>query len=241
MGSMLRTDPTRKNPFKIHFKDVKPTDWFYNAVMYVQQNGIFSGTGNDSFSPDGTMTRAMYVTVLGRIAGVDASKYTTSVFTDVQPNVWYAPYVQWAVEKGITSGTGNNRFTPDTAITREQMATLTLRYFEGDNIPYQTNASVTTKPNDISNISPWAVDAVVKLWQAGLLTGDANGNFNPQSKATRAEAATFAMRSNEVVKTTAATEPTATAEPTPTPSRMNGDRTLEAVADRKHRLLYHYV
>ncbi|WP_256759504.1 S-layer homology domain-containing protein [Cohnella sp. WQ 127256] len=189
-----------QQPLQNTFKDVKLTDWFYNAVTYVQQNGIFGGTGNDSFSPDGTMTRAMYVTVLGRMAGVDVSKYTMSKFADVQADAWYAPYVQWAVEKGITSGMGNHKFAPDTAITREQMATLTLRFFEVYNIPYQTNASLTSKPNDLSNISPWAVDAIVKLWQAGLLAGDANGNFNPRTIATRAEAATFAMRSNEVVK-----------------------------------------
>ncbi|MFK7693050.1 InlB B-repeat-containing protein [Paenibacillus sp. HJGM_3] len=208
------------------FGDVEPTDWFYNAVTYVQQNGIFNGTGNDSFSPSGTMTRAMYVTVLGRMAGVDASKYTAATFADIQADAWYAPYVQWAVEQGITSGTGNDSFTPDMDITREQMATLTLRFFEAYHIPYQTNASVTTKPKDLSSISPWAVDAIVKLWQAGLLTGDANGNYNPQSKATRAEAATFAMRSNEVVKTAAPTEPTKPAEPTktptPTPTPTNG-------------------
>ncbi|GGD80980.1 InlB B-repeat-containing protein [Paenibacillus nasutitermitis] len=202
------------------FQDVKPTDWFYDAVIYVQQNGIFSGTGSGSFSPRGTMTRAMYVTVLGRIAGVDVSKYTTSEFTDVQPSVWYAPYVQWAVEKGITGGTGVNKFSPDANVSREQMATLTLRYFESENISYQTSGSVTTKPNDIAGISPWAVDAVVKLWQAGLLIGDANGNFNPKSSASRAEAAAFCMRSNEVVKAWASQNQV---DPTPTPTPENGN------------------
>ncbi|ANY66428.1 hypothetical protein BBD42_08120 [Paenibacillus sp. BIHB 4019] len=179
------------------FEDVTSSAWFYDAVMYVKQNGLFSGTSNDRFSPDATMSRAMFVTVLGRIAKVDASKYKTSAFTDVQPGDWYAPYVQWAIERGITSGTGSNRFSPDAAISREQMATLTLKYFESDGVPYQTNASAST-PNDISAISPWAVDAAVKLWQAGLFTGDANGNFEPHSKATRAEAAALFMRTDKV-------------------------------------------
>ncbi|WP_337103818.1 InlB B-repeat-containing protein [Paenibacillus sp. YIM B09110] len=206
------------------FQDVKPTDWFYNAVTYVQQNGIFSGTGNNSFSPQGTMTRAMYVTVLGRIAGIDASKYTSSAFTDVQQAAWYAPYVQWAVEKGITSGTGPNIFSPNALISREQMATLTLRYFEIENIAYQTGDGVTTKPNDLADISPWAVDAVVKLWQAGVLTGDANGNVNPRAYASRAEAAVFCMRSNEAVKGSGnqiPVDPTPTPTPTPTPEGEN--------------------
>lgn len=204
----------------LQFEDIKSSDWFYNAVTYVQQNGLFSGTDNDRFSPNGTMTRAMYVTVLGRMAGVDVSQYTTSTFGDVRSNAWYMPYVQWAVDKGITGGTGNHKFSPDTAITREQMATLTLRFFEVYNIPYQTNVSLTSKPNDITDISSWAVDAIVKLWQAGLLTGDANGNFNPHSHATRAEAATFSMRSNEVVKAGTTPDPE---EPTPssTPTTTN--------------------
>ncbi|WP_337100091.1 S-layer homology domain-containing protein [Paenibacillus sp. YIM B09110] len=181
------------------FEDVAPTAWFYDAVMYVKHNGIFSGTSKDRFSPNATMSRAMFVTVLGRIAKVDVSQYKTSAFTDVQPGDWYAPYVQWAIERGITSGTGGNRFSPNAAISREQMATLTLKYFESDGIPYQTNDSTST-PNDISAISPWAVDAAVKLWQAGLFAGDANGNFQPHSKATRAEAAVLFMRADKVAR-----------------------------------------
>lgn len=220
-GSVAATNnPDEQQAPQQSFKDIKPTDWFYDAITYVQQSGIFSGTDKDSFSPGGTMTRAMYVTVLGRMAGVDVSQYATLVFTDVQPTAWYAPYVQWAVDKGITSGSGNHIFSPDAPITREQMATLTLRFFEVYKIPYQTNVSLTSKPKDISNISPWAVDAIVKLWQAGLITGDAKGNFNPRSQASRAEAATFCMRSNEVVKAVAT--PGSTTKPsTPTTIEQN--------------------
>src|SRR5690606_18037637 len=89
------------------FQDVSPTDWFYDAVIYVQLNGIFSGTGADTFSPKGTMTRAMYVTALGRMAGVDVSEYSTSSFADVQAGAWYAPYVEWATSRGITVGMGD--------------------------------------------------------------------------------------------------------------------------------------
>ncbi|WP_246067152.1 InlB B-repeat-containing protein [Paenibacillus koleovorans] len=141
----------------------------------------------------------MFVTVLGRIAKVDAAQFQNSAFTDVQLDAWYAPYVQWAIESGITSGTGNNNFSPDAAISREQMAVLTLRYFESDRIPYPT-MDRASKPNDISGISPWAVDAAVKLWQAGLFAGDENGNFQPHSEATRAEAAALLMRTNKVAR-----------------------------------------
>ncbi|MFD2672162.1 InlB B-repeat-containing protein [Marinicrinis sediminis] len=204
------------------FEDVNPADWYYDAVQYVQQNGIFSGTGNGNFSPKGTMTRAMYITVLGRIAGVDVSAYTTSVFTDVQPDSWYGPYVQWAVEKGITSGTGDHTFSPDSTVSREQIAALTLRYFEVENISYQTNSSVTTEPSDIAKISPWAVEAVIKLWQAGVLKGDQQGNFNPKSNAIRAEAAVISMTSNEVVRVWAAQNEESSPETPATPEEEDG-------------------
>jgi len=211
------------------FQDVSPTDWFYDAVVHVQEKGIFSGTNASSFSPKGTMTRAMYVTALGRMAGVDAGAYSTSSFADVQAGSWYAPYVEWAVKKGITDGTGDRKYSPDATVSREQMATMTLRYFESEQIPYQTENPVTTEPGDLGDVSPWAADAVIKLWQAGVFTGDEKGNFNPRAQATRAEAAVLFMRNNAVVEAwknqnqtpvtpTPTPTPTPTVTPTPTPS-----------------------
>jgi len=201
------------------FQDVRPTDWFYDAAVYVRKNGIFGGTGGGAFSPKGTMTRAMYVTALGRMAGVDVSEYSAPSFADVPAGIWYAPYVEWAVKKGITSGTGVRNFSPDATVSREQMATLTLRYFESYQIPYQTSNLVTTKPGDVANVSSWATDAVVKLWQAGLFDGDSNGNFNPHKQATRAEAAVFFMRNNAIVE---AWKNQNQETPTPTSDTDNG-------------------
>nr|WP_285859148.1 InlB B-repeat-containing protein [Paenibacillus sp. MER 99-2] len=208
------------------FQDVSPTDWFYDAVVHVQEKGIFSGTDASTFSPKGTMTRAMYVTALGRMAGVDVSQYSTSSFADVQAGSWYGPYVEWAVKQGITDGTGGGKYSPNTTVSREQMATMTLRYFESEQIPYQTENLVTTKPGDLASVSPWATDSVIKLWQAGVFTGDQKGNFNPRAQATRAEAAVLFMRNNAVVEAwkqqnptpaTPAPEPTPTVTPTPAP------------------------
>ncbi|MGE6667117.1 InlB B-repeat-containing protein [Paenibacillus xylanexedens] len=182
------------------FQDVSPTDWFHDAVVQVQDKGIFSGTTASTFSPKGTMTRAMYVTVLGRMAGVDTGAYSTSSFADVQVGSWYAPYVEWAVKEGITDGTGGGKYSPNATVSREQMATMTLRYFESEQIPYQTENTVTTEPGDLADVSPWAADAVVKLWQAGVFTGDEKGNFKPLAQATRAEAAVLFMRNNAVVE-----------------------------------------
>ncbi|WP_339787703.1 InlB B-repeat-containing protein [Paenibacillus sp. FSL R7-0313] len=211
------------------FQDVSPTDWFHDAVVHVQEKGIFSGTNANSFSPKGTMTRAMYVTALGRMAGVDTGAYSTSSFADVQAGSWYAPYVEWAVKEGITDGTGGGKYSPNATVSREQMATMTLRYFESEQIPYQTENPVTTEPGDLGDVSPWAADAVIKLWQAGVFTGDEKGNFNPRAQATRAEAAVLFMRNNAVVEAwknqnqtpvtpTPTPTPTPTVTPTPTPS-----------------------
>ena len=181
-------------------QDVLPTDWFYDAVCYVLNNGIFNGTGEGRFTPRGTMTRAMYVTALGRMAGVDVSRYSgpgSSVFADVPADAWYAPYVAWAAEAGITGGTGGGMFSPETTITREQMATLLVRFYDLYRIPLPEVQSQDAAPADLEEISPWAADAVIKLWRAGLMVGDENGRFHPHQEATRAEAAVTFMRSDE--------------------------------------------
>ncbi|WP_434752918.1 InlB B-repeat-containing protein [Paenibacillus amylolyticus] len=202
-----------------NFQDVSPKDWFHDAVIQMQEKGIFSGTTASTFSPKGTMTRAMYVTALGRMAGVDTGAYTNSSFADVQKGTWYAPYIEWAVKKGITDGMGGGKYSPDATVSREQMATMTLRYFESEQIPYQTGNPITTEPGDLAKISPWAAEAVVKLWQAGVFTGDEKGNFNPRVQASRAEAAVLFMRNNAVVEAWKSQNPsTVTPTPTPTPT-----------------------
>lgn len=182
------------------FKDVSPNNWFYNSVMQSANENIFSGINKDTFSPNDSMTRAMYVTIMGRIAQVDKN-YSINNFsyTDLKADAYYVPYVMWAVEKGITQGIGNNKFNPDSKITREQMATFTVRFFDAYEIPYPEN-TVTILPKDLDEVSPWAQEAVLKLWSSGLFKGDEKGNFNPENNATRAEAAAFSLRINEKIE-----------------------------------------
>lgn len=183
------------------FTDVKETDWFYDAVRYVRVNGIFSGTSATTFEPNRTMTRGMFVTVLGRMTGVDAGRYQgESSFSDVPADAYYAPYVAWAVKHGVTVGTGGGRFSPDALINREQMATFFVRYFEKFDVDYTTGAVITTTPEDIDTVSPYARDAVLKLWKTGILNGD-GVNFDPAGNASRAQAATLCMRTDKSVKT----------------------------------------
>ena len=183
------------------FTDVKEGDWCYDAVQYARVNGFFNGTSKTTFTPNGTMTRGMFVTVLGRMADVDADAYQgRSEFSDVPAHMYYAPYVAWAVKHGITNGTGGGKFSPDALINRQQMATFFVRYFEAFGVDYETGANITTQPADLSKVAPYAQDAVLKLWKQGLLNGDGT-NFNPQGNATRAQTATLAMRTDKAVDT----------------------------------------
>ena len=181
------------------FTDIKEESWCYDAVQYANINGIFKGISESLFSPNGTMTRGMFMTVLGRMAGVDTSKYQgTGKFTDVKDSDYYAPYVEWAAQFGITSGTTPETFSPNKTINREEMAVFFVRYFEAFNIDYDTGANITTVPEDIDSVSDFAKDAVMKLWKTGFFGGDGK-NFNPKANATRAEAATVCQRTDNAV------------------------------------------
>lgn len=111
------------------FKDVKTDDWYYEAVQYVNSKGLFNGTGTNEFSPGDSMTRGMFVTVLGKANKLDTSAYGSSKFKDVSANAYYAPYVTWAAEVGVVNGTSATTFSPDTVCTRAQIVTFLCRAF----------------------------------------------------------------------------------------------------------------
>ncbi len=183
------------------FADVKSGSWYEAAVLYARANGFFDGTSATTFEPDGPMTRAMFVTVLGRMAGVEAADYAGATdFIDVAEGTWYAPFVKWAARYGITTGTGNGKFLPDGRITREEMAVFFVRYFETFDAMPKADTTVTTKPADLDEVSSWAQDAVLKLWALGLLNGD-GVNFAPKDKATRAQTAALCQRTDKAVET----------------------------------------
>lgn len=183
------------------FADVKSGSWYEAAVLYARANGFFDGTSATTFEPEGPMTRAMFVTVLGRMAGVEAADYAGATdFIDVAEGTWYAPFVKWAARYGITTGTGNGKFSPDGRITREEMAVFFVRYFETFDAMPKADTTVTTKPADLDEVSSWAQDAVGKLWALGLLNGD-GVNFAPKDKATRAQTAALCQRTDKAVET----------------------------------------
>lgn len=197
----------------VPFGDVKGNSWYYNAVEYVWKHGIFNGVSDADFAPDGSMTRGMFVTSLGRSAGIDPADYPgTGGFSDVAEGMYYAPYVVWAAQTGITSGVGGAFFDPNGTVTREQIAVFLYRYFNliGLSLP----SGAVSMPTDVLSISPWARDAVLAMWNAGILRGDGSGAFLPASLATRAEIATIYYNLDGVIDMSggAATDPTPTPE-----------------------------
>lgn len=185
--------PIAANAATTDFSDVSDNAWYKTAVDYAVENDLFSGNGDGTFSPNGDMTRAMFVTVLSKIAGADVSTAADAGFTDV-PDTWFTDFVNWAAGKGYIAGTGNNKFEPNTPITREQIAVILRNYMEAEDIKLDAAADVVDSFKDASKISSWAVDAVDKIRTLGLMSGDEKGNFNPTDDLSRAEAASVFMK-----------------------------------------------
>ena len=185
-----------KNPAPA-FTDIK-NHWAEDNIIFVASRGLLTGTGNNQFSPDTGMTRGMFVTALGRLADIDPDSYKTGKFTDVKADAYYAPYVNWAAEKGIVNGTSATTFSPDTNITREQMAVIMANYAKklGYDLPVAHEA-VTFADN--AQISGWAAKEVKAMQQAGIMAGKGGNRFDPKGTATRAEVATVLRRFVEIV------------------------------------------
>ena len=172
--------------------------WAADNILFAASRGLLSGTSDTTFSPCTGMTRGMFVTALGRLAGINPDSYKTGKFTDVKADAYYAPYVNWAAQTGIVTGITATTFAPDTNINREQMAVIMANYAKklGYDLP-RTLKAVTFADN--ANISSWAKDAVRAMQQAGILAGKNGNKFDPKGTATRAEVATVLRRFVEIV------------------------------------------
>lgn len=181
---------TVKKP--LPFVDVAEKDWYYDAVKYVFENGLFSGTGNDCFEPKTGMNRAMLATVLWRVSGKPENSGET-VFTDVKPGAWYAQAVAWAAQCGVVNGVSADSFAPDSPLTREQIATMLFRYHTLVRGGSAQSGSLSAFP-DGNTVSDWAVDSVGWAARTGIVTGRGDGSLQPTESATRAEVAMMLMR-----------------------------------------------
>ncbi|MBQ6947760.1 MAG: S-layer homology domain-containing protein, partial [Clostridia bacterium] len=179
------------------FFDVKKTDWFYKngALQFVCDNQWFAGTSDTTFGPNEPMTRAMFVTVLGRMAGISVDHSFSIAFRDVPKNTYYTGYVRWANSNGIVYGVENDCFAPGDYITREQICVMLMRYCKYADLYLQTAAKPVVFA-DAKNISGYAREGVAWCQRAGVINGEKVGTgylFRPQGLATRAEVATMMM------------------------------------------------
>mgnify|MGYP001860898126 CR=1 FL=1 len=177
---------------KANFTDVAADAWYADAVQYVYENGLMSGTSETTFSPDLTTTRGMIVTILYRMEN-EPTVTSTTAFTDVASDQYYANAVAWAAQNGIVSGTTATTFAPNAAITREQMAAILYRYaqFKGYDVSVKADLSVYT---DAAQIGSYATDAMAWANGAQLITGTSATTLTPAGNATRAQVAAILMR-----------------------------------------------
>lgn len=179
---------------KTPFIDITGSDPYHDSVVYVYENGLFKGVSANRFSPSGSMTRAMVVTLLSRLAGVE-SVDAENRFNDVPAGSWYADGVNWAASVGIVNGVdaSNNRFSPNSKITREQAMVIFYRYIQDYlGIPLTPSGDLSVFP-DGNAVSSWAEPAVRWAVSAGLVT-QADGELAAKRTATRAEIATMIQR-----------------------------------------------
>ena len=172
------------------FTDVYTSDWYYDDVRYVYENGLMNGVTTTLFAPKTNITRGMLVTILWRGEGEPSAPANS--FTDVARGSYYEAAIAWAESKGVVTGFGGGLFKPNDPITREQFVTILYRYasFKG----MQTAASGSlTGFSDAASVSAYAVDAVRWAVGAGLMNGK-NGRIDPAGFTTRAESAALLHR-----------------------------------------------
>ena len=183
--------PASKPEVKLPFTDVSTSDWFYDDVAFVYENGLFSGTDSRSFSPNASMTRAMLVTVLHRLEG-EPTVTGRSSFTDVRSGAYYEKAVIWAAANGIVTGTDSTSFSPDAKVTREQLAAILYRYAQYRKLDTDASAKLNSF-TDADSVSAYASEALGWAVSEGLING-ASGKLMPKGDATRAQVAAILHR-----------------------------------------------
>ena len=187
-------EPTPEpEPNVLPFADVPEGAWYEDAVRYVYENGLMTGTGADTFAPDQPTSRAMIATILWRMAGSPVVNYLMD-YDDVDPSAWYGEAVRWASSAGVVTGYGDGTFGPDALITREQLAVMLYRFAAFRGYDVSAGGMAVREFDDYGDISDWALEAMAWAVDAGLLGGKEGNVLDPAGTATRAEVAAVLQR-----------------------------------------------
>ena len=172
------------------FIDIAPDAWYKDAVQYAYDNGLMTGVSATEFAPEATTTRAMIVSILARLEGVESAE--AAGFADVSDE-WYATAVNWAANVGVVNGYEDNTFRPNTAITREQLAAILMNYasYKGEDVSNRADLSTYS---DAATISSWANDVMQWAVAEGLISGMTEDTLQSQGNATRAQVAAILER-----------------------------------------------
>ena len=173
---------------ELPFKDVKAGAWYEDSVKYVYENKLMLGTTDDTFTPDGTMTRAMFATVLYRMAGSPSVEGLSVSFKDVPEDYWAYDAIAWALNKGVVNGFSADEFKPQQAITREQLVAMLYRYSGNPEVSGELSFT------DAAAVCDWAVNPILWACQNKVVQGYTDGSFAPDKTASRAEMAAIIQR-----------------------------------------------
>lgn len=179
----------------LRYKDVPKTAWFFDSVDYASELGVTFGTHPDRFSPNETLTRAMFTTMLYRLAGSPAVSTTETSFTDVLPGTYYTQAVAWATQNQLLFPTDSEQFLPNVDITREQIAYMIAQYAARIDARFLSEEyHVEQFFADADETSDFAKESMTLMVYRGIFLGYGKGIFRPRQNATRAEASTLICR-----------------------------------------------
>ncbi len=167
------------------FTDVLESAWYFDGVKYVNIRGVMLGMSDTEFSPNTVLTRAQFVTILHRLEGTPDKGNAT--FKDVVAGSWYDKAVAWAASEGIVNGISATQFDPNGKITNEQMATIIWRYADSKGVDVTTTGELSY--TDKKQVADWATGAVLWMKEQGIMIGNADSTFGPQTASTRGQAA----------------------------------------------------
>lgn len=193
-------EPEQPEETPLPFKDVADESWYRDAVGAAYAQGLMTGVAEDAFAPELPASRGMVVSILHRLSGSPATN--AAIFDDVSPDDWYGQAVAWAASEGIASGTSAETFSPNAAVTREQLAALLCNFVAQQGVD-TTACSDLSNFDDAAAVSDWAQDAVSWAHAEGLLAGTSATTLSPQGEATRAQLAAMLVRFSDYLENAA--------------------------------------